>query len=37
MNNRKNSTIHLTQGFLGNALGKTPKGKPTKERFIMSS
>jgi hypothetical protein len=31
-----NST-HLTQIFLSNAPGKTPKGKPVNERILLAS
>jgi hypothetical protein len=37
MNNRQNITTFDTR-YLGNALGKTLKGKPTKERsFLLRS
>ena len=34
MNNKHNITTFDTR-YLGNAPGKTPKGKPAKERFFV--
>jgi hypothetical protein len=36
MNSRQNIITFDTR-FLGNAPGKTPKGKPAKERFFLLS